>query len=45
MSYGGCDAEVRLVRIDGLEHRWARDEVDATAKMWEFFERHTLARQ
>ena len=33
LSYSGCrtGTEVRLVRIDGLEHRWARDEVDATA--------------
>jgi polyhydroxybutyrate depolymerase len=42
MRYEGCDdgAEVRLIRIDGLRHQWARDEVDATAVMWEFFESH-----
>ena len=37
LSYEGCDAEVRLVRIDGLAHTWARSEVDATAEMWRFF--------
>jgi polyhydroxybutyrate depolymerase len=37
LSYEGCDAEVRLVRIDGLAHTWARNEVDATAEMWRFF--------
>ena len=42
LRYEGCKAEVRLVRIDGLVHRWARDEVDATREMWEFFRRHTL---
>lgn len=46
LRYDGCraGAEVRLVRIDGLVHAWARDEIDATAAMWEFFERHTLPR-
>lgn len=44
LRYAGCDdgAEVRLVRIDGLGHTWARDEVDATAAMWAFFEQHAL---
>lgn len=44
MRYEGCDAaaEVRLIRIDGLVHTWAREEVDATAVMWEFFRSHTL---
>jgi polyhydroxybutyrate depolymerase len=42
LSYRGCRAEVRLVRVDGLVHRWARDEVDATAAMWEFFKGHSL---
>jgi polyhydroxybutyrate depolymerase len=42
LRYEGCDAEVRLVRIDGLAHVWARDEIDATAAMWEFFRGHTL---
>ena len=37
-----CDAEVRLVRIDGLVHAWARDEVDATAEMWRFFSAQRL---
>jgi polyhydroxybutyrate depolymerase len=42
LRYAGCDAEVRLVRIDGLQHTWARDEVDATAEMWRFFSGHRL---
>jgi polyhydroxybutyrate depolymerase len=42
LRYEGCDAEVRLVRVDGLVHRWARDEIDATAEMWAFFRRHSL---
>jgi polyhydroxybutyrate depolymerase len=42
LSYKGCNAEVRLVRVDGLVHRWARDEVDATAEMWKFFRAHSL---
>jgi polyhydroxybutyrate depolymerase len=44
LRYEGCDdgADVKLVRIDGLGHMWARDEVDATAAMWEFFSEHTL---
>jgi len=37
LSYKGCAAEVRLVRIDGLVHTWARNEVDATAEAWKFF--------
>ena len=37
LSYSGCNAEARLVRIDGLVHAWARNEVDATAEMWRFF--------
>jgi len=46
MRYAGCgnDAEVRLVRIDGLGHSWARQEIDATAAMWDFFKRHTLTK-
>jgi polyhydroxybutyrate depolymerase len=44
MHYDGCrdDAEVRLIRVDGLRHQWARDEVDATAVMWEFFRAQVL---
>ena len=42
LRYSGCNAEVRLVRVDGLVHRWARDEVDATAEMWKFFRGHSL---
>ena len=42
LSYRGCDAEVRLVRVDGLVHAWARNEVDATAEMWKFFSAQRL---
>jgi len=42
LSYKGCDAEVRLVRVDGLVHAWARTEVDATAEAWRFFSTHKL---
>ncbi|HVQ15521.1 MAG TPA: PHB depolymerase family esterase [Vicinamibacterales bacterium] len=39
MRYAGCadGAEVRMIRIDGLGHRWTREEVDTTAVMWQFF--------
>jgi polyhydroxybutyrate depolymerase len=37
LSYAGCDAEVRLVRVDNLVHSWAHTEVDATAEAWKFF--------
>ena len=42
MRYGGCrdDVELRLIRIDGLGHRWTRTEVDTTAVMWQFFKSH-----
>jgi polyhydroxybutyrate depolymerase len=44
MRYEGCrnGAEVRLIRIDDLGHRWARTEVDTTGVMWEFFKQHKL---
>jgi polyhydroxybutyrate depolymerase len=44
MHYEGCrdGAAVRMIRIDGLTHRWARDELDATAAMWEFFREQSL---
>ena len=42
LSYEGCAAEVRLVRIDGLVHTWARNEVDATAEAWRFFSAQRL---
>jgi polyhydroxybutyrate depolymerase len=44
MRYEGCNAnaDVRLIRVDGLKHTWARDEVDATAVAWEFFRKHAL---
>ena len=43
LSYKGCDADVRLVRVDGLVHTWARTEVDATTEAWRFFSAHKLA--
>jgi polyhydroxybutyrate depolymerase len=44
LHYEGCrnDVAVSLIRIDGLTHQWARDEVDATAVMWEFFRNQSL---
>ncbi len=42
LRYDGCEAEIRLVRVDGLAHAWARTEVDATAEMWKFFSAQTL---
>ena len=46
MRYGGCRAgtEVRMIRIDGLGHRWTRKEVDTTGVMWEFFKAYRLSR-
>jgi polyhydroxybutyrate depolymerase len=46
MRYEGCadDAEVRLIRIDGLGHRWTREEIDTTAEIWRFFSHHRLRR-
>jgi polyhydroxybutyrate depolymerase len=46
MRYAGCadDADVRLIRIDGLGHRWTKDEVDTTAVMWQFFKSRRLSR-
>ncbi len=45
MRYDGCGgAEVRMIRIDGLGHRWTKTEVDTTAVMWQFFKSHHLAR-
>lgn len=45
MRYEGCNegAEVRLIRIDGLGHTWAKADVDATAVMWQFFRNYRLA--
>jgi polyhydroxybutyrate depolymerase len=44
MRYAGCrgGTEVRMIRIDGLGHSWARTEVDATAAIWQFFSQHAL---
>lgn len=44
MRYEGCrgGAEVRMIRIDGLGHSWARQEIDATAAIWQFFLQHPL---
>jgi polyhydroxybutyrate depolymerase len=46
MRYEGCDndADVRLIRIDGLGHSWAREDIDATGVMWQFFRGHALQR-
>ena len=46
MRYQGCEngADVRLIRIDGFGHDWARREIDATGEMWQFFKGHTLRR-
>jgi polyhydroxybutyrate depolymerase len=45
MRYDGCgDAEVRMIRIDGLGHTWTKVEVDTTAVMWQFFKSHRLTR-
>jgi polyhydroxybutyrate depolymerase len=46
MRYDGCGdgTEVRMIRIDGLGHRWTRKEVDTTAVMWQFFKSHRLSR-
>jgi polyhydroxybutyrate depolymerase len=41
MRYDGCgDAEVRMIRIDGLGHTWTKTEVDTTGVMWQFFKSH-----
>ena len=44
MRYADCreDAEVRMIRIDGLGHTWTRQQIDTTAVMWEFFKSHRL---
>lgn len=44
LRYTGCrdDAEVRLIRIDGLGHTWTRKEVDTSEVMWQFFKTHRL---
>ncbi len=46
MRYEGCanGTEVRMIRIDGLGHRWTHNEVDTTAVMWQFFKSHHLNR-
>jgi polyhydroxybutyrate depolymerase len=46
MRYEGCanGTEVRMIRIDGLGHRWTHTEVDTTAVMWQFFKSHRLSR-
>lgn len=44
VRYAGCsnDAEVRLLRIDGMGHVWPRTEPDATGAVWQFFKAHPL---
>ena len=45
MRYDGCgDAEVRMIRIDGLGHTWTKTEVDTTGVMWQFFKSHQRSR-
>lgn len=46
MRYEGCAAgtDVRLIRIDGLGHRWTREEIDTTTVMWQFFKEQRLQR-
>jgi polyhydroxybutyrate depolymerase len=46
MRYEACDndTDVRLIRIDGLGHSWARGPIDATGVMWQFFRSHVLQR-
>ena len=46
MRYEGCTdgADVRLIRIDGLGHRWTREEIDTTAAIWQFFKQHQRQR-
>jgi polyhydroxybutyrate depolymerase len=44
MRYEGCRGatEVRMIRIDGLGHTWPKQEIDATAVIWQFFKSHSL---
>jgi polyhydroxybutyrate depolymerase len=44
MRYQGCGegTNVRMIRIDGLGHRWTHDEVDTTAVMWQFLKDYHL---
>jgi len=44
LRFAGCErnAEVRLLRIDGLSHVWPRTEIDATSVIWQFFKAHAL---
>ncbi len=44
LRYAGCErgADVRLLRVDGLGHVWPRQELDATAVIWQFFKAHPL---
>jgi len=44
IRYAGCsdDAEVQLMRIDGLGHTWTRKEIDTTSTIWQFLKSHRL---
>lgn len=44
IRYANCEAnaEVRLLRIDGMGHIWPRTEVDAADAAWQFFKAHPL---
>jgi polyhydroxybutyrate depolymerase len=46
VRYEQCtgEADVRLIRIDGVGHTWVREEINATDTMWQFFRRYTLSR-
>jgi polyhydroxybutyrate depolymerase len=43
-SYSNCadGADVVLYRIAGLDHSWAKNEIDATREMWTFLEKHAM---
>lgn len=43
-SYSNCadGADVVLYRIAGLEHSWAKNEIDATREMWSLLEQHAM---
>lgn len=42
LRYPGCEAEVRLLRIDGMGHIWPKTEVDAADVAWRFFQAHPM---
>jgi polyhydroxybutyrate depolymerase len=44
IRYAGCrdNADVRLIRIDGLGHAWTRQAIDSTEEIWRFFKNQRL---